>query len=1023
VALAVGLVLVWATAVGAQAAGGAGARAREILQVAGVSGGLIVQLGCGDGRLTAALLAGESYRVHGLDTDTGRIRAARAYLRAEGKYGPAAIDHFDGRHLPYAENLVTLVVAEGLGTVSEAEAMRVLAPGGVLCVRRGERWVRTVKPRPGQTDEWTHFLHDAGGNAVAHDTVVAPPARVQWLADPRHARSHEHTPSINALVSTGGRIFYLADGGAIRSLRDPPKWQLVARDAYNGILLWRRAFDAWYPHLVNWGQTPPQLQRRLVAVGRRLYVTLGLHAPLTAIDAETGKTLHTYARTAGAEEIILHKGVLVVAIRTVTEQRASELKKMLRMARRGVSPLDDRDTADPLFKQFRQGERRVPVTIVALDANSPRELWRKTGGEVSGLWTLTLSAAGDRVFYQRGLSVACLDLRTGRSRWSTRAPRLRAVAGGAIACANNKTVAVLDAETGKTRWSRPGLLCNVRDVFLVRDSLWVGGFKPWQGRSSGKRGPAWGPYFATQRDLATGKVLREVEPECPGHHHRCWQNKATDRYILSGRRGVEFVDLRTGEVRWHSWVRGVCRYGVMPCNGLLYAPPHACGCYIAAKLAGFYALAPAPARPAKPAPPSPGLTRGSAFVRVGTARPARTAEDWPTYRHDGQRSGSTRSAVPAKLRRRWRVDVGQTVTAPTMAGGKVFVVSTDAHRLSALDADTGKEVWSFTAGGRVDSPPTIHHGRAIFGGRDGYVYSVRAADGELAWRLRAGPRDRRVVVRGQVESVSPVPGSVLVRDGVVYCTVGRSSYLDGGIDLLRIDPETGRTRSATTIYSPDPNTGLQPAQYGPAAMPGALGEILTADADHVYLRDLVFDPAGRRQPKGNAHLLTLTGFTDGTWPHRSYWIFGTRCSLAGGCSGRARDLVYGRLLVFDASSVYGYGRAGVHWSNQLQDGPYRLFALGRPKGPKRWSKPSPIRVRAMVLAGGVLFAAGPAATRGDGGPAALLLAISAADGSELARCELSAPPVFDGLAAGAGRLYASLETGRVVCLAGRAANN
>ena len=48
----------------------------------------------------------------------------------------------------------------------------------------------------------------------------------------------------------------------------------------------------------------------------------------------------------------------------------------------------------------------------------------------------------------------------------------------------------------------------------------------------------------------------------------------------------------SGDVLWNSWVRGVCKYGVLPSNGLLYAPPHACGCYTMVKTTGFFALAP-----------------------------------------------------------------------------------------------------------------------------------------------------------------------------------------------------------------------------------------------------------------------------------------------------------------------------------------------------------------------------------------------------------------------------------------------
>lgn len=56
-------------------------RAAEILQGSGVTGGLIVHLGCGDGRLTAALSAGGNFVVQGLDAD-GRHFALGGWDRA-----------------------------------------------------------------------------------------------------------------------------------------------------------------------------------------------------------------------------------------------------------------------------------------------------------------------------------------------------------------------------------------------------------------------------------------------------------------------------------------------------------------------------------------------------------------------------------------------------------------------------------------------------------------------------------------------------------------------------------------------------------------------------------------------------------------------------------------------------------------------------------------------------------------------------------------------------------------------------
>jgi outer membrane protein assembly factor BamB len=369
------------------------------------------------------------------------------------------------------------------------------------------------------------------------------------------------------------------------------------------------------------------------------------------------------------------------------------------------------------------------------------------------------------------------------------------------------------------------------------------------------------------------------------------------------------------------------------------------------------------------------------------------------------------------------VKVGGKLTAPVVANGKVFVASVDEHSVATIDADSGQSAWRFTTGARVDSPPTLYRGRAIFGSRDGYVYSLRASDGELAWRVRAAPDGRRVVARGQLESASPVIGSVLVRDGAVYATAGRSSYLDGGINLYRIEAETGKTLSRTPIYSPDPETGRQPRQSAPAVMPGARADILTADDSHVYMRDLVFDKRGVGLPEGKPHLFTLTDFSDDSWAHRSYWIFGTHCSISTGCSGRDRNLIYGRLIVFDEANIFGYGRKQVHWSNMLQDGPYRLFAVGRGEGTAKWTESIPIWVQAMVLADDVLFVAGPAADAGDGpvgrhqSAEAVLVAISASDGTELARRQLDSSPVFDGMAVAHGCLYISMKDGSLLCLA------
>ena len=258
--------------------GQAADRAEDILAATGLNGGLIVHLGCGDGQLTGALLAKESLLVHGLDADAAIVAEARQHIRELGLYGKVSIDQFDGKRLPYVDNLVNLLVAGELGEVSMDEVMRVLAPLGVAYVG-GEK---TVKPRPADIDDWTHALYDAGGNAVSKDRVVGPPRRLQWTAGPKWTRHHESMSSFQAMVSAGGRVFYLVDEAPQVSLFLPSDWQLVARDAFNGKVLWKKKFKNWITQLMNYKSGPTQSTRRLVAVGDRVFVTPGLRKECTS---------------------------------------------------------------------------------------------------------------------------------------------------------------------------------------------------------------------------------------------------------------------------------------------------------------------------------------------------------------------------------------------------------------------------------------------------------------------------------------------------------------------------------------------------------------------------------------------------------------------------------------------------------------------------------------------------------------------------------------------------------------------
>ena len=393
--------------------------------------------------------------------------------------------------------------------------------------------------------------------------------------------------------------------------------------------------------------------------------------------------------------------------------------------------------------------------------------------------------------------------------------------------------------------------------------------------------------------------------------------------------------------------------------------------------------------------------------------------------------------VAVTLESAWQADVGGRLSSPVVAGGVVLVASIDMHTIHALSADSGKKLWRRTVGGRVDSPPTIHNGLAIFGSADGFVYCLRLADGGLVWRLRAGPRDRRTVAFGQVESVWPATGSVLVHDDVVYCTAGRSSYLDGGMVLYRLDPATGRQLGRTSLYNRDATTGQQPESIiEDVELPGALPDVLVCDGQWIYLRDKRMDLSGAEKPPTIPHLYSSAGLLDDTWWHRTYWMWAERAwGRASGWHVAAAYRPSGRILVADDETVFGYGRKRVTYGGKSMAG-YHLFRADKRVKPiekklsnnnkalvkhlrpakvmYRWSRDVPIVARAMVLAGETLFAAGA-----DGENGAAVMAFAVKDGADLGRCKINSEPVFDGLIAANGRLYLSARDGHVICLKGK----
>jgi len=1016
--------------------------AQRLLSEANVSGGLVVHVGCGDALLTSAFCSHGQCLVHGLDTDREQLARAQSHLVENGLQGRVTVDWWDGRTLPYVDDLVNVLVVENAEQLPEPEIMRVLVPNGTAYIRSGEDWEKKVKPWPGDIDEWSHWLHGPDNNAVSKDTRVGISRSLQWYMPPRWSRQHNLPAGFNAMVSGGGKIYYLVDG-APNAVYGPGKWALVARDAFNGLELWRRDMTQW--NMKAWGAEERyggrvgrfhgapdyQAPRRIVAAGDRLFITLGFQAPVSLLDGATGDVLKEFPDTRGAGEIIYRDGILYVARNTYQPAPAKE--------------------------------------ILAVDVEAGKTLW--TNGDYKGIAASTgyqrkhtnayLTLGTERLFLVDENDVVALDLTTGREAWKRPMALTDEIVGDIDYRYSNFCTLVyhegtvffcqihpgtqnmnrwemkklhidaIDAATGELNWDYTGgTLAHVTPA-----DLFVNGRRVWTLDPALK---ADGNCDARLLglDCRTGRVATEhhLEKITHSHHHRCYRNKATAKYYLMGEEGIEYIDFQSGQSDVHYWLRGACRYGVMPANGFVYVPPHNCACYLGTLVHGLVALKAGPSFTAG-RKLSDRLHQGPAYdVPIDPGSAAGEA-DWPMFRHDPARSCSAPVELPESLAPRWTCPLGATPTAPVVVKDNVFVASPDTAQVVCVDALSGRLKWRFATDGPVNAPPTYARGRLVFGTRAGTLYVLTAEDGKLAWSFKAGPARVLLSAFGRLESPWPLNGSPIVLDGKIYCVAGRSMSLDSGLYVYRLDLRTGALLEESHLRTdPEPKGEVEN---------NLLADMLVSDGESVYMKSIRFDRndvskytfEGSSQRRGSTVtpkeiLRCQTEMVDDSWLNCCFWAYR-------GCQAQQ--------LVFDATAAYGVsGPANVRWGGSFSHDVYRPgsgYRLARwtldknpaanPARPRQekanvqaWKNVRvDVRARSMVLTRDRLYLAGTpdenplrdfwAAYENRRG--AVLLAVSRENGAVAGRYRLDSEPVYNGIAAAGEHLFLSLRNGSIVC--------
>ncbi|HID24778.1 MAG TPA: hypothetical protein EYP14_20590, partial [Planctomycetaceae bacterium] len=267
------------------AARGTAGVAATLIQRAGCDRGLCVVVG-NEERTALDAVRSSHFLVHFITPEQAVARQARQAADSAG-FGirRLAVQTRPVDRLPEADHLADVVILDATlppdrRTGLVAESLRVARPRGIVFAAAdregvaarsalaaiakemgaestrafeagGRTWVEIRKPALTGAGQWSHWEHGPDNNPVAEDAVIKFPYLTQFLADPLYIGM----PSIT--TAAGGRTF-LAIGHIAHHPREWGTLQwLIARNGYNGAILWKRKLpDGYLVHRSAFIATP-----------------------------------------------------------------------------------------------------------------------------------------------------------------------------------------------------------------------------------------------------------------------------------------------------------------------------------------------------------------------------------------------------------------------------------------------------------------------------------------------------------------------------------------------------------------------------------------------------------------------------------------------------------------------------------------------------------------------------------------------------------------------------------------------
>jgi outer membrane protein assembly factor BamB len=729
--------------------------------------------------------------------DAAAVARARRSAHAAGLYGHRLfIEQGPSSAIHLADNVADLLIAYPNETeIPEAEALRVLHPQGKAIV--GSR--RIVKPFPEGLDDWSHPYHGPDNNPQSNDRLIRAPYLTQFLAKPYYA------PLPQVATASAGRLFKAYGHIAFKPREERLLNRLVAYNGYNGTELWQHKL------------TPGLMIHRNTMIATPEILYLGDDRSCKLLDTATGAVTDEITpptEIAGGtfwKWMALEDGILY-ALLGQEEQRDPVIRLKREAHGWPWNPLS------PGFNQ-KSNPWGFGRNLLALDPKTKRVLWHYHEQEPIDSRGLCMKN-GKIYFFRFGSYLGCIDARSGKPLWRKtpeQDPKLFQSIGpdlnrqswetnwrtaAYLKCSDqalylagpmfNQLLAISAAD-GSVMWSND---YNNYQLVLRTDALYaISG--PWGKIASKKLDPL------TGADLGDLAIARRACARPSG---------AADALFFRAQGGSVRLDIANNRPQWISPMRAQCHDGVMIANGLLTWWPSVCDCQLT--LYGMTALGPAGRFDfAAKATESERLERAQPSAAPAPADLARftpTRGDWPTFRGDNTGQAISPAAIKPASRQlwQWTCPNGSQPTAPVVVGDRTFVANADGV-VRALDNSTGKELWNAFTGGPIRMPPTIWKGRVYVGSGDGWVYAFDAGQGDLAWRFRAAPTERKIPVYDTLQSTWPATSGVLIEAGIAYVAAGIVNY--DGTYLYALDAETGTIHWQNTTsghLDPEARTGV-----------------------------------------------------------------------------------------------------------------------------------------------------------------------------------------------------------------------